>query len=113
MIARAQVIALGAGPGGDGTPADAVLVDQAPYGTEVSVYATPADLITQQPLAIVKASCPASGTVAFKLEDARRGRSTTVVEATLDALLSGGYSIQLSRSAAAPDSIVVCGNLTP
>jgi len=112
VIARGRVIALGAGPDGDQTPADVVLVDQGPSGTEVSVFATPESVSAQQPLAIVNGSCGGSGTVAFTLTDARGGRSRTVVDVGFDELLSGGYSIRLGRSASQPDSIVACGNLS-
>ena len=113
VIARGRIIALSAGTGGDQTPADVALIDQAPYGTDVSVFSTPETVSSVQPVAIVKGRCSGSGPVAFPLSDARRGRSTTTVDAKFDTLLSGGYSVRIGRSAAAPDQIVACGDLTP
>jgi hypothetical protein len=49
---------------------------------------------------------------AFPLKDVKAGRSTTVVNVSLKALLNGKYAINLHRSAKQMKIYVACGDIT-
>ncbi len=51
----------------------------------------------EQPVHIHSGSCPGVGAVAFPLTNVVSGTSTTVVNATLDSLRTGGYSINVHQ----------------
>ena len=49
---------------------------------------------------------------AYPLQDVKAGRSTTVVNVSLKALLNGKYAINLHRSAEKMKEYVACGDIT-
>jgi len=81
------------GPGRDGSQTGtATLTDQGSQ-TQVVLNIQPGPAGVEQPVHIHSGSCPGVGAVAFPLTNVVNGTSTTVVNATLDSLRTGGYSI--------------------
>jgi hypothetical protein len=66
-----------------------------------------------QPAHIHEGTCAhLSFTPAFPLEDVKVGRSTTVVNVSLETLLKGKYAINLHRSAKQMKVYVACGDIS-
>lgn len=65
-----------------------------------------------QPAYIHRGGCDAPRLVpAYRLNPVVRGRSTTLVSAPLDTLMSGAYAVDLRISAKNPKHFVACGQL--
>jgi hypothetical protein len=64
----------------------------------------------RHPAHVHRASCADGGAVAYALEPLASGTSTTTVEAGLDELLSGRYSVDVHLGMD-DDEVVACGDL--
>jgi hypothetical protein len=74
----------------------ATLTDQGSQ-TQVVLNIQPGAAGVEQPVHIHSGNCPGVGAVAFPLTNVVNGTSTTVVDATLDSLRTGGYSINVHQ----------------
>ncbi len=107
-IPKGVVLNLDKGRDGDQTPAAAVLVS-AGAKTDVYVSIKPGPAGVAQPVHIHEGSCPGVGAVKFPLTNIVDGKSKTTVDATLDDILKGGYSINAHESTANAGKYVACG----
>jgi len=81
------------GPGRDGSQTGTATLTDMGSQTQVVLNIQPGPAGVEQPVHIHAGSCPGVGAVAFPLTNIVNGTSTTVVNATLDSLRTGGYSI--------------------
>lgn len=109
-IPKGVVLNLDKGRDGDQTPATAVLV-AAGAKTDVYLSIKPAAAGVSQPVHIHEGSCPGVGAVKFPLTNIVDGKSKTTVDASLDDLLKGGYSINAHESTANAGKYVACGGV--
>lgn len=109
-IPKGAVLNLDKGRDGDQTPGTAVLIAA---GTKTDVYLSikPGPAGVAQPVHIHEGTCPGVGAVKFPLTSIVDGKSKTTVDATLDDLLKGGYSINAHVSAADVNKYVACGGV--
>lgn len=99
------------GPGRDGDQQGTATLTAMGAQTMVSIAITPGEPGVGQPVHIHEGMCPGVGAVAFPLTNIVDGTSTTVVDATLGALLSGNYSINVHKSQAEIALYTSCGNI--
>jgi hypothetical protein len=100
------------GPGRDAVQPGTVTMTPRGAQTEVVVQAQSGGAGIQQPAHVHEGGCPGVGAVKYPLTNVVDGRSTTTVNATLDELLSGAYSINIHRSTAEAQVYTACINLT-
>ena len=81
------------GPGRDASQTGTATLTDMGSQTQVVLNIQPGPAGIEQPVHIHAGSCPGVGAVAFPLTNVVNGTSTTVVDATLDSLRTGGYSI--------------------
>jgi len=81
------------GPGRDASQTGTATLTDMGSQTQVVLNIQPGPTGIEQPVHIHAGSCPGVGAVAFPLTNVVNGTSTTVVDATLDSLRTGGYSI--------------------
>lgn len=77
--------------------------------TQVDLNIKPGAAGVAQPAHIHEGSCPGVGAVKYPLTNVVDGKSTTVVNASLASLLTGGFSINAHKSAAEASIYVACG----
>jgi hypothetical protein len=109
-IPKGAVITLAKGRDGDQTPGNAALIS-AGAKTDVYVSIKPGAAGIQQPVHIHEGSCLGVGAVKFPLTNIVAGISKTTVDASLDDLSKGGYSINAHASTADSGTYVACGGL--
>lgn len=107
-IPKGAVLNLDKGRDGDQTPAAAVLIS-AGNKTDVFVSVKPGPTGVAQPIHIHEGSCPGVGAVKYPLTNVVDGKSKTTVDASLDDLLKGSYSINIHESTANSGKYVACG----
>jgi hypothetical protein len=100
------------GPGRDAVQPGTITMTPRGAQTEIVVQAQSGGAGVQQPAHVHEGSCPGVGPVRHPLTNVVDGRSTTTVNASLDDLLSGAYSINLHRSTAEAQIYTACINLT-
>lgn len=96
------------GPGRNGQANGAVtLVDQGDQ-TKVVLDVKPDSPAVEQPANIHSGACPNVGAVKYPLNNVVNGNSTTVISATLASLKTGGYAVNVQKSATEPNVFVAC-----
>ncbi len=103
-------INLGPGKDGDQSPGTARLTDRGGK-TQVVVNIKPGAAGVEQPAHIHEGACPNVGAVKYPLANIVDGTSTTMVDASLVSLLTGGFSINAHKSAADIGVYVACGGI--
>jgi hypothetical protein len=101
------------GPGRDGSQTGTATLTDMGSQTQVVLDIQPGPAGVAQPVHIHQGSCPGVGAVAFPLTNVVDGKSTTVVNATLASLQTGGFSINAHQdsSQAGLGVYVSCGNV--
>jgi hypothetical protein len=107
-IPKGTVLNLDKGRDGDQTPAAAVLVS-AGTKTDLFVSVKPGPAGVAQPIHVHEGSCPGVGAVKYPLTNVVDGKSKTTVDASLDDLLKGNYSINIHESTTNSGKYVACG----
>lgn len=79
--------------------------------TEVTINVTPGAKGVAQPIHIHTGPCSTLGGVVHALKDVVDGKSTTTVEAKLEDLLTGGFSINLHKSVPDIATYTACGDI--
>ncbi len=109
-IPRGVVAVLG--PGRDASqPGLAALVSRDGQ-TEVVIAIVPGDAGVAQPAHVHEGSCPEVGAVAFALNDVVGGRSTTLLNAPLEQVVTGTRAINVHRSQQEIAAYVACGAIS-
>lgn len=100
------------GPGRDGSqPGTAVLTPQGDK-TQVVINVQPGPPGVPQPAHIHVGTCPGVGAVKYPLTNVVDGKSTTIVDDSLQDLLKGGYAINVHKSVSEIGIFVACGNVS-
>lgn len=101
------------GPGRDGSQTGTATLTDMGAQTEVVLNIQPGPAGVEQPVHIHAGSCPGVAAVAFPLTNIVNGTSTTVVDATLASLQTGGFSINAHQDTtqAGLAVYVSCGNI--
>jgi predicted lipoprotein with Yx(FWY)xxD motif len=79
--------------------------------TQVALNIKPGAAGVEQPAHIHEGACPGVGAVKFPLNNLVDGKSTTTVDASLVSLLTGGFSINVHKSASEMGTYVACGGI--
>ena len=93
VSAQDQSVTVTMGPGRDGSQTGTATLTAQGSQTQVVLNIQSGPAGVEQPVHIHSGSCPGVGAVVFPLTNVVNGTSTTVVNATLDSLRTGGYSI--------------------
>jgi hypothetical protein len=109
-IPKGAVLNLDKGRDGDQTPGTAVLLS-AGTKTDVFVNIKPAAAGVSQPIHIHDGTCPGVGAVKYPLTNVVDGKSKTTVDASLDDLLKGTYSVNIHESTANSGKYVACAGV--
>jgi hypothetical protein len=101
------------GPGRDGSQTGTATLTDMGSQTQVVLDIQPGPAGVGQPVHIHAGSCPGVAAVAFSLTNIVDGKSTTVVDATLASLQTGGFSINAHQDTtqAGLAVYVSCGNI--
>lgn len=95
-----------------GESGTAKLTKQGDTQTKVTLSVTGAPAGVSQPVHIHKGSCATlDPKPAFPLSPLVNGKSETVVNASIDELMSGGYAVNGHKSAQEVSTYVFCGDL--
>ena len=115
VSAQEQSVTVTMGPGRDASQTGTATLTAQGSQTQVVIDIQPAGAGVAQPVHIHQGSCPGVGAVAFPLTNVVDGASTTVVNATLDSLRTGGYSINAHQDGtqAGLGVYVSCGGIPP
>ena len=97
VSAQEQTATVTMGPGRDASQTGTATLTAQGSQTQVVLNIESGPAGVEQPVHIHSGSCPAVGAVAFPLTNVVNGTSTTVVDATLDSLRTGGYSINVHQ----------------
>jgi hypothetical protein len=100
------------GPGRDAVQPGTVTLTPKGNQTEIVVNAQPGAAGVAQPGHVHEGGCPGVGPVKYPLTNIVEGKSTTTVDASINDLLSGAYSINLHRSQPEIQIYTACTNLT-
>ncbi len=79
--------------------------------TQVVLNLTGAPAGTAQPAHIHVGQCPGVAAVKWPLTNVMDGKSTTMVDAKLSDITTGGYAINIHKSTAEAGQYVTCGNI--
>jgi len=96
------------GPGKDATQEGTVRLRQTGNQTSVTIALKPGPAGVAQPAHIHEGACPGVGAVKYPLTNVVDGASTTTVDAKFADLFTGGYSINVHKSAAEVGVYVAC-----
>ncbi|MBI3913308.1 MAG: CHRD domain-containing protein, partial [Chloroflexi bacterium] len=99
------------GPGRDATQAGTVTFTAKGAQTEVVLALQGAAAGVAQPAHIHAGACPGVGAVAFPLTNAADGKSTTMVNAALASLLTGGFGVNVHKATTEAGVYVACVNV--
>jgi len=101
------------GPGRDGSQTGTATLTDMGAQTQVVLSIQPGPAGVEQPVHIHAGSCPGVAAVAFPLTNIVNGTSTTVVDATLATLQTGGFSINAHQDTtqAGLGVYVSCGSI--
>ena len=109
--AAGESITVDLGPGRDASqPGTAVLTEQGDQ-TMVTIDIAPGAAGVPQPVHIHAGTCDTLGAVEFPLTNIVDGKSTTMVDARLSDLMTGGFAINAHMSQAEINTYVACGNI--
>jgi len=97
VSAQDETVTVTMGAGRDASQTGTATLTAQGSQTQVVLNIQPAAAGVEQPVHIHSGSCPGVGAVAFPLTNVVDGTSTTVVDATLDSLRTGGYSINVHQ----------------
>ena len=97
VSAQDQSVTVTMGAGRDASQTGTATLTAQGSQTQVVVNIQPGGAGVAQPGHIHQGSCPGVGAVAFPLTNVVDGTSTTVVNASLDSLRTGGYSINIHQ----------------
>ena len=97
VSAQEQTATVTMGPGRDASQTGTATLTAQGSQTQVVLNIESGPAGVEQPVHIHSGSCPGVGAVAFPLTNVVNGTSTTVVDATLDSLRTGGYSINVHQ----------------
>lgn len=104
------VLNLSAGRDGDQTPGTVTLTSQGTK-TQVDVSLKPAAAGVAQPNHIHEGACPGVGAVKYPLSNIVDGKGTTVIDAQLKDLLTGGFAYNAHESTANAGKYVACAGI--
>ena len=113
VSAQEGIVTVTMGPGRDASQTGTATLTAQGSQTQVVINIQPGPAGVEQPVHIHQGSCPGVAAVVFPLTNVVDGTSTTVVDATLDSLMTGGYSINAHQdtSQAGLAIYVSCGNI--
>jgi len=111
--AQDQTVTVTLGPGRDGSQTGTATLTAQGSQTQVMLNIQSGPAGVGQPAHIHVGPCPGVGSIAFPLTNVVDGTSTTVVDATLASLQTGGYSINVHQDAseAGLPIYVSCGEI--
>ena len=104
-------ITINLGAGRDGDQSGTARLRARGDKTEVALTIKPGAAGVEQPAHIHEGACPGVGAVKFPLNNLVDGKSTTTVDASLVSLLTGGFSINVHKSASDMGTYVACGSI--
>ena len=112
--AQQSTVTVTLGPGRDAAQTGTATLTAQGAKTQVVISIQPGTPGAAQAVHIHSGTCPGVGAVAFPLTNIVDGKSTTVVDASLDSLLSGGYAINAHKGTSPADLgvYVACGAIT-